>query len=460
MIHPAPYESTGVSPWRNTRKSSKGNGLDTTAVKSWCGVQYFFLGIILLLPFQFALNVSENADLVVTRILIPAVFFLWLVRAFAKREIWIANRAETWLIISFLFFSALSLVLGLDWEKGLRKFLYLFSIFPIYFVGADLFRDARFKIKAIRTIWISGFLAASVGLVQFALPFFFGLNAMLKIWKNITLFFLGSSFGKLVAANPSWLVSISGDTWMRAFGFFPDPHMFSFFVSLCLFIGLGYFAWEKGASWKILAGLSAVFMFFAIVFSFSRGAYLGVIAGSLFFLVVFLKRSGNLGKAVAVGAAFSVLALIFFQGTVQNRLASAFNPREGSNAERIKNWQQAVEIIKSYPLAGAGLGNYSSYIDPTSDERSSIYAHNVFLDVAAETGLLNGVILLALMAAGIWRGIFSRNMLGLGIASSLVYFFVHGIFDTSLWSPQVLTMLLVILALGIHATKISENRNA
>jgi putative inorganic carbon (HCO3(-)) transporter len=237
---------------------------------------------------------------------------------------------------------------------------------------------------------------------------------------------------------------------MRAFGFFPDPHTFSFFVSLCFFVGLGYFAWEKNLKWKIPAGAATALMFFAVILSFSRGAYLGVLAGSLFFLAVSLIRSGNAGKITIIGAVLIFLAAVFFQGTIQSRLVSAFNFKEGSNAERVENWRQAIDAIRDYPLAGVGLGNYASYIDQASGERSSIYAHNTFLDISAETGIPNGFIFLVLILVSLWRNVSSKNVLNLGIAAGLVYFLIHGIFDTPIWSPQVMVILLVLLAMGLY----------
>jgi len=290
------------------------------------------------------------------------------------------------------------------------------------------------------------------------LPFLIGLNAALKVWRSMTPFFLGSSFGKLVTENSSWLANISGDTWMRVFGFFPDPHMFSFFAALCFFVGLGCFAREKNRNWRMLSGIGLIIMLAAIIFSFSRGAYMGIIAGSFFFLAILLIRLADSKKIIAIGIVLIISGAMFFQGTIQSRLTSAFNLREGSNAERIKNWRQAVEVVKDYPLTGIGLGNYSSYINPSAGERSPIYAHNLLLDIAAETGILNGILFFALLAMGIWRGISAGNFLGLGIASGFVYFLAHGVFDTPLWSLQVMMILLVMLALGVNNVK-TQNSN-
>lgn len=422
-------------------------------------IKYLFLAIITLLPFQFALNVGENIDLTTIRIVIPIVFLIWLVQGMTRKKIWIPNRIETWFLLTFLFLSAISLFSGLDFSKGIRKVLYLFSIFLIYFAAADLAREEKFRLKIIKAIWISGTLAAILALTQFTLPFFWGLDKTLKIWKNLAGFFLGSSLGKLVAENSSWLVNVSGETRMRAFGFFPDPHMFSFFASLCFFVGLGYFIWERNWKWKIPVGFALIFIFLAIIFSFSRGSYLGLLAGSLFFLNIFLVRLGNAGKIAIVGAILVFLAAVFFQKTVQSRIASIFDFKEGSNAERIENWRQAVEVVENYPLIGIGLGNYASYINPASSERSSIYAHNLFLDIAAETGILNGIIFIILILVAIWRNIVLKDILGLGLASSLVYFLVHVTFDTPIWSPQVMVIFLIILALNINCDSIRNIQN-
>jgi O-antigen ligase len=414
--------------------------------------------LIILLPLQFALNVGENIDLVITRLLVPVVFFLWLARGLARKKIWIADRTQTWLIFAFLFLALISLWGGLDWVKGTRKILYLFSIVPIYFVAADLAQDEKLRIKIVKVIWASGVLAAMTGLVQFALPFVLGLEATLRMWKKLAVFFLGNSFGKLVVTNPSWLVNISGVTRMRAFGTFADPHIFSFFVSLCFFTALGLLIHEKSRFLKAAYFAGDLLMILAIGFSFSRGAYLGVAAGALVFLIVYLAHSGHLKKVLLAGGAAALILLLFFLSPVFQRMTSVFNLKEGSNVERMKNWSQATEIISDYPLFGIGLGNYSSVIDPTASERSSIYAHNLFLDIAAETGILNGLVFVGLILVSIWKNIRGKDMIGLGLAAGFVYFLVHGIFDTPIWAPQVMVVFLVILALNLNVTRLRVDK--
>ncbi|MDD3487045.1 MAG: O-antigen ligase family protein [Candidatus Moranbacteria bacterium] len=411
--------------------------------------EYFLLIMILSLPLQFALNIGDGFDLVTTRVLVPLLFLFWLARGLARKKIEIPDKVEPWLVAVFLFLSALSLFLGRDASAGFRKLVYFLSIFPIFFVAADVFQGKRWKEYGAQAVAAGGLLAAVVALFQFALPFFLGIGKVVKIWENMAPVFLGQSFGKLVAGNSSWLVNVRGETIMRAFGFFPDPHNFAFFINLSFFTALGCFFVAKEKSQKIFLAISAALALLASILSFSRGGYLGLIAGGFFFAAVYLKRANLLGKAMLAVFIFIVGITVFNSQTVVKRLASSFNLREGSNAERIENWNQAMDMVRDYPLSGVGLGNYARTIDPESGTRSSIYAHNLFLDIAAETGILNAIVFFGLLLFSVWRGVKSGNMLGLGIAAGLAGFLIHSVFDTALYSPQALALLLVVIALGL-----------
>jgi O-antigen ligase len=423
-------------------------------------MKYLIVALVLILPFQFALNVGDNFDLTVTRLLVPLIFLIWLARGLARKEIWISNKSETWFLLIFLFFLAVSLVAADDAGKGFRKLLYFFSIVPLFWVAADFFREKNFRTEAIKAVIISGALAAASGVIQFFLQFVIGLDAELKYIRILSPYFLGQTFGNLVENNSSWLVNVSGKAMMRSFGFFPDPHAFSVFVSLCFFVSLGYVFLEKREFFRRFAIFGLLLMFLAVTTSFSRGAYIGMAAGIIFFAAVVAWKKKMLGKSLAIFCALILAVAIFNPAAVSQRFSSAFDLKEGSNAERIKNWKQASGIVFSHPLLGVGLGNYAFQIDPTVGERSSIYAHNTFLDLAAETGAINGLIFMLLVIVSITRFLKTRSSLEIGLAAGLIYFLVHGIFDTLLWSPQVMVILLLILAMGINAEdlKIKSSR--
>ena len=81
-----------------------------------------------------------------------------------------------------------------------------------------------------------------------------------------------------------------------------------------------------------------------------------------------------------------VLALLFFL-VVALRFSEA---RELKPAKlRFANWLQAGRVIAAAPLLGVGLGNYETAVPAHvyPGEPASIYAHNFFLQMAAEIGI-------------------------------------------------------------------------
>lgn len=66
---------------------------------------------------------------------------------------------------------------------------------------------------------------------------------------------------------------------------------------------------------------------------------------------------------------------------------------------RLSNWKQAGRLIRSSPFLGIGLGNYESRISrfTQGNEARSIYAHNFFLQLTAETGMIFPLVILILI---------------------------------------------------------------
>jgi O-antigen ligase len=436
-----------------------------------------FLLFCLYLPFQIALNPAQGVDLASGRVFILALALLWLVAGLKNRHIFVPAKTQTWLILSFLFLSGFSLFWAENLDWGIRKFLFLLSIFPIYFVAASLITkiipseseeaektasdplaslpaggstadDSFNKIKIIKFITWGAGLAATVGIIQFLLQFVIGLSADAALWKSyITPLFLGQAFSQIVLEYPSWLVSIKGHDYLRAFSVFPDPHMFSFYLGLVLPLAIGLYGALKKKTYLALATI----ILLADLLTFSRGGYVGLIAGIIFVAFYFVFANKNSYKKILTPVVAIIVLVIFVViSPVGQRFISSFNAEEGSNKGRFENWTQAVGIIENYPQ-GAGIGNYSYKIEPSADYRKPIYAHNLYLDIAAETGIINTIIFvfLILFAIKSFTKKAKDNILWLGGAVGIIIFSTHSIFDTPLYSVQVLPLLLIIISLSV-----------
>ncbi|HFC77006.1 MAG TPA: O-antigen ligase family protein [Candidatus Moranbacteria bacterium] len=421
----------------------------------------------LYLPFQIALNPMEGIDLASIRVIITIIFLLWILQGLKNKKIIIPFNLVTALIFSFLFLDIFSLFFATNIEWGIRKLLFIFSIFPLYFVIASLSSQRKGFLFTILKflVWGAG-ISALIGFFQFISQFFFGITKTYSLWTKIIVPFLGKSFSEAVLNNSSWLVNIAGHTFLRATAFFPDPHMFSFYLGITAPLALSLHLFKHSTSNYF------GFLFLIIVLvdflTFSRGGYLGLLFGLSFFAFFYLKQKNYsffqqsikqsfahkniINKTFLSSGLISILIFLFFiiPNPATQRLFSSFNLSEGSNIGRLEMWRQSLNIIKKNPVLGVGLGNYASTIKPSAIYREPIYSHNTYLDIAVETGILNAFIWIAILILSInnfiRRFIKTKNLIYLGLASGLVVFTIHSIFDTAIFSVHILPLIMLIIA--------------
>jgi O-antigen ligase len=193
--------------------------------------------------------------------------------------------------------------------------------------------------------------------------------------------------------------------------------------------------------------------------TFSRGGYLGLLVAAIFAVLFLWPRASQKNKiAVALFGIFLV-ASFFISNPVSNRFSSIFNFQEGSNKERISIWQYAGQVVLAHPLLGVGIGNYPLVVEPQADYRDPIYAHNTYLDIMAETGILNGIIWIGILVGAIFSFIRKsrKDIFFLAGALSLIVFSSHSLVETAIYSPVVLTLLLLILAFNLEEKRDAKN---
>lgn len=446
---------------------------------------YFSLLFILYLPFQLALNPTEGVDLASARLLAIFIFIFWLVRSLKNKEVYLPNKLQTILLISFVFLAGFSILFAGNTAWAWKKMLFLLSFLPLYFVFSDFARDSGKRQQLVRFLIYSGALTSFVALLQFSLQFIIGLEKARDLWQKIMPLFLGQTFSQSVLEYSSWLVNVGGQTYFRAVAFFPDPHMLSLYLGLTLPWSI-IFAFQKTS-----LNLKRSFLFWIIpalilsadLFTYSRGGYLGLIGGSLFASYWLIKKYRQKYAPIFLVLFFSLILLLLIPNSLTQRLTTSLNPTEGSNQERLQNWEEASAVIQARPFTGAGIGNYSLVIMPSAEYRDPIYAHNLYLDIAAETGIFNGMLFIVLLLSAIWSfveggkgAIFylggpariaapARNAVSTagwqsvaGGALGLIIFSIHSVFETGLYSVQVLPLLVIILALST-ATQENGSKN-
>ena len=257
----------------------------------------------------------------------------------------------------------------------------------------------------------------------------------------------------------------------RAFGTFGQPNPFGGFMGLHLplFVALSFsgllnllVSWRRQRKLSIqhlistgIFGLASGLALIAIIASWSRGAWLGVIAsmGAFFFLLpdkhwqrIFLT---GIGLLVLGGAWFGgfVPQSVIARVTSSTEDFFAFEDVRGVDitsenyavVERLAHWQAALNMTRTDPWLGVGLGNYEVVYDEYRLQNWSEalgHAHNYYLNILGETGLI-GLIAYVLFWGWIviltWRikthPDFTVRIVAAGLIGCWVYFAVHSLFD-------------------------------
>lgn len=405
---------------------------------------------IFFLPFQFALQPSAEIDLASVRVLATGIFLWWSAESFFKKNFILPRSLPLFFFTAFLFWASSSFLWAENSLWAWRKILFLLSFFPLFLVFFATFRDQRSREKIFTALVSGATLAALVALLQFFSQWWLGMERVWAFWtREVLPFFLGSAFSETVANYSSLLVNISGATVLRASGFFPDPHIAALFFGMSLPITFWLVGESAGARRKYWC-LCAMIILLADLFTFSRGGYVGLIFGaSVFFLALLLRGMEWKKQFIKISLGGLVIAAIL-ASPVGVRLLSIFASDDGSKIERVRLWREAVELAALRPLIGVGLGNYPLVVKPSANYREPFYAHNLFLDVALETGLIGFLFFATLLFLGglyawkKWRR--DRDLFALALLSSLIIFFAHSFFETPLFSVHILPIFLLLMA--------------
>ena len=409
-------------------------------------VSWIFLIFFATLPFQLALNPLPGIDLHSSRVWALALSVMWFVFVLFRREKLFPLHAESMLLFSFFFFSAFSIFFAEHISWGLRKFAFLVSFLPIFLVSFTVLRREIFREKFVKLLVWGSSVSAVVGIVQVGSSFVWGLDAVLRFWERMILpIFAGQTSAETVAHYSSMVVNIGGTNFVRASAFFPDPHIAAFFWGMTLPFAMALAIVSVDSTrWRYV--VMAVVIAFADMWTFSRGGLLALCAVGSVFLVQFFPVMMRRYAPVALGIFFLVIVFVMVPNPIFSRLLSSLDTTDGSTSGRLVIWQEAMEIIVEKPFSGVGLGNYSNTVKPSAEYREPRYAHNIFLDIAAETGMVNAGIFCALLIVGIGRGL-RRPYAPFAVAgsASLGIFFVHALFETPIYSVHVFPLFLAIL---------------
>jgi putative inorganic carbon (HCO3(-)) transporter len=311
------------------------------------------LALLLLVgttPLESSIRLGGNPQLTTVKVAGALCFGSWLVAVVLRRRPMGLDRVHG-VILGLLGLSMISATQSLHLQEAEMTTLRYASFAGLFVVLTQFVGDHRLQRRIAWVLSLSCATAAILGLQNFVT----GATPVVKsLYGDV------NDFAYLLATTlplTFWLLRSQG--WVR-----------------------------KLAVGAMLGSISA-----AVLLSFSRGALVGIGAAVVWEIVV-ERRHTRVIVGGALIAAVVTVALVttnyqrFNTGVVQKNHVAASNVND-----RLVFWDAALTISLSHPLLGVGPGNFQFYADditgrPPGGLETPTVVHDVFLDVAAEVGIL------------------------------------------------------------------------
>jgi O-antigen ligase len=391
-----------------------------------------------------------------------AVFIIRRVHEERKKPKWQLPYAP---LVAFLIYASVGLIIGkykilgsksiwetVDSSSAIVYLLLILSCAAIIFLTANEFRSRRHvKLLAIAII-VLGTLEAAYGLVQY-------LGDYDYIWQ----------FKR-------------GISPALATGTFINRNHYALLLNLCICIGIGYLNYRahrlvEGCQFSWRAALSApgspkliwmlswlIIMGVSLVFSMSRMGIAAMVASlSAILFVSITQQVGFKITTMGLLLLIAVIGLAFYIGVdaVLVRYES-LALEQAISQDRPALWRDAWKMAREFPLCGQGLGTfqwtYPAYQTVNPDQPAR-YAHNDYLQLLMETGII-GLGFILWLFASVWR-IAMRNLrndrdplvrgIGLGTIGALTAIALQEITDFGLYIPGVAVLAALIVGLNLRA---------
>lgn len=288
-------------------------------------------------------------------------------------------------------------------------------------------------------------------------------------------------FGGLVAVVAGYmqvfgaLSNISLLDLPRPGGTLGNPNSFGTFLIVLMMLSMGLYLRVRDRLGRFVLGMYIAVAFILWVLTFSRGAWFGG-AAALGVLTVLLlhvrgmlspvtlrERWQKLASVHRVTVAGGLVVALIVAGGMTALFIDSLSETGRSASLRTRIYDHALEIIAEKPLTGHGLfsfGRELSWKQSQPPQFPHSHAHNLFLHVQAELGVIGTAALwatLGMLAWGMfrrWRDVQRESLsreqaLSVGAIAACAGFGVHHLLDTTIMMPAIMLMGLIAAALAV-----------
>ena len=362
----------------------------------------------------------------------------WVVGMLVMRRFQLVRTPLNIPIAAFLVAAAIGVIMAVDLKHSLKGYMTLGWI-SIFFLFVNNVKDVTQFKRLVRILILITTIAGAYAIFQhFTRIDFFG---------NVK--YLQKSFA-------------------RSTGFFNSPQTFGNYILLVLPVVLGLSFYSNTRREKRWLQLSSLIILTAIIFSYTRGVWLGVIGGLIFMAILRSKKFLlSVLTAIIIGSMF--LAFLPSSKFTQ-RVVGTFKSGRPVG-DRIFFWKGSLRIIRDYPITGLGWEGfgivYPKY-KPAKGRQLVCHAHNNFIDMAVDSGLLGlGIfiwLLVTIYKVGfhIFKELEEGYFKGIawGFLGSLTAFLIAGLSQYNFGDSEVVMLFYFLLGMVMVIPRIGKSNKS
>ena len=240
---------------------------------------------------------------------------------------------------------------------------------------------------------------------------------------------------------------------IRIYGPLGNPNLLAgYLLPLVPVAVIALLRWQ-GLGPKMFAGVTGVLSAAAVVFTYSRGGWLGLLAALAVLVLLLLLRSTAhwpplWRRLVPLGVLLMGGVLVVIAATqlepIRTRVVSLVAGRgDSSNNFRINVWLAALEMVQDRPWIGIGPGNnafnsiYPLYQQP---KFNALSAYSVPLELLVEMGIPGLLACCGLLMSSVRAGLRldgAGGLMAIGCLAAMSGLLTQGITDTIFFRPEV-----------------------
>lgn len=353
-----------------------------------------------------------------------------------KKFVW-RTEGTGLMVVTMLLVYLLSSITSFAPFKSVQIWAVYFAFMIFYFVIINTIKTKEQLFGLLTVFTVSGVLVCLYGITQYL----FGWN-ITQAWMDEEMF---------------------EDIKMRIYSTLENPNVLGEYILLVLPICISLMWTSKKVLARIVyAGFSGI-LGIALILTFSRGCWLGVMASAAVFITF---AAGKLWGLALL--ALPIVPMVVPQSIIA-RFTSIGDMSDSSTSYRVFIWMGTLLMLKDFWLSGIGPGTEAfTQVYPFYSYNSIVapHSHNLFLQIITESGIIGIIGFLLLLFLWFKRLIAGYQYFGkgnkfsvvfVGLGSALTGFLLQGMFDNCFYNYRVFMIFWAVIAIGTAAFYVTQS---